>query len=89
MSEQLLTQLEEKIDNAIENIELLRLQIEELEEKNTLLQNENTTLKNRQFQWEQGLTKLLHKLDDDSEFTTQAEKNSVETFPNEETEALI
>ena len=34
MSEQLLTQLEEKIDNAIENIELLRLQIEELEEKN-------------------------------------------------------
>ncbi len=88
MSEQLLTQLEEKIDNAIENIELLRLQVEELEEKNAKLQNENATFKTRQSQWEQGLTKLLNKLDDIShESIVQVEKNKVE-YLEEEVEAL-
>lgn len=88
MSEQLLTQLEKKIDNAIENIELLRLQIEELEEKNAKLQDENATFKSRQSQWEQGLTKLLHKLDDANSTQGQAGKSQAE-YLEEAVDALV
>ena len=95
MSEHLLAQLEKKIENAIENIELLRLQVEELEEKNAKLQNENATLQNenatfksRQSEWEQGLTKLLNKLDDVNGATAQTEKRKTE-YLEEAVEALI
>lgn len=63
MSSELLQKLEEKIDNAVETIELLRLQAEELEEKNSRLNNENTALKNKQAAWEQNLATMLEKLD--------------------------
>lgn len=64
MSNPLLAQLENKIDDVIETIEIMRLQIEELEEKNAILESENTTFKSRQLEWEQSLTTLLNKLDD-------------------------
>jgi cell division protein ZapB len=63
MSVELLQRLEEKIDNAVETIELLRLQIEELEDKHAKLNNENSSLKNKHISWEQNLTVMLEKLD--------------------------
>jgi len=88
MSEKLLTQLEEKIDNAIENIELLQLQVEELEEKNAKLQSENEAFKSRQSQWEHGLTKLLNKLDDVNG-TAHTDKSKMEYLEEEAVEALV
>lgn len=64
MSNRLLEKLESKIDDVIETVEIMRLQIEELEEKNATLQAENAIFKSRQSEWEQGLTTLLNKLDD-------------------------
>ncbi len=64
MASRLLEQLDKRIDNAIETIEILRLQVEELETKNATLEEENQHLKSRQTQWEQGLNHLLGKLDD-------------------------
>lgn len=63
MSSDLLQKLEDKIDNAIETIELLRLQSEELEEKYSKLLNENAALKSKQAAWEHNLTTMLEKLD--------------------------
>lgn len=63
MSSELLQKLEGKIDNAIETIELLRLQAEELEEKHSKLLNENSSLRNKQAAWEQNLSNMLEKLD--------------------------
>ncbi len=63
MSNELLQKLEDKIDNALETIELLRLQNEELEEKYGKLLNENNTLKNKHAAWEQNLSNMLEKLD--------------------------
>lgn len=62
MSSELLQKLETKITNAIETIELLKLQIEELEEKNLKLSNENTSIKSKQASWEKNLNTMLDKL---------------------------
>ena len=63
MSNEILAKLEGKIDNALETIELLRLQIEELDEKNKTLQQENFMLKDKHNSWEKNLTLMLSKLD--------------------------
>lgn len=63
MSSELLQKLEDKIDNAIETIELLRLQTEELEDKHARLLSDNAALKNKQVAWEQNLSTMLEKLD--------------------------
>ena len=70
MSNELIKNLEVKIDNAIETIELLRLQVEELEEKNneliaktSLLQQENSSLTNCNEDWQKNVNNLLNKLD--------------------------
>jgi cell division protein ZapB len=63
MSSELLQKLDDKIDNAIETLELLRLQNEELETKNSRLHEEVATLKSKQAAWEQNLTTMLEKLD--------------------------
>ncbi len=63
MSNELLQKLEDKIDNVLETIELLRMQHEELEDKYEKLLNENTLIKNKQATWEQNLTNMLEKLD--------------------------
>jgi cell division protein ZapB len=62
MSSQLLEQLEVKVDETVETIEILRLQIEELEEKNTSLQDENNVLKDKHDSWEKTLHSMLEKL---------------------------
>jgi len=63
MSVELLQKLGKKIDNAIETIELLRLQVEELEEKKTKLHDEHVALINKHKAWEQNLTMMLDKLE--------------------------
>jgi cell division protein ZapB len=50
----LLFQFEQKVEHAIDLIELLRLQIEELEE-------ENMTLRGEQEQWRNDLVRLIDK----------------------------
>jgi len=62
MSSQLLQQLEAKVEQTVETIELLRLQIEELEQKNTKLQDDNNVLKDKHEVWEKTLYTMLHKL---------------------------
>lgn len=62
MSDSLLAQLEVKIDDMIETLEILQLQVSDLEEKNDNLKAENASLKARQSQWENGLSGLLSKL---------------------------
>lgn len=72
MSSDILQKLETKIDNAIETIELLRLQIEELESKNEKLILENSSIKERQAAWGENLNIMLNKLDSiDSETTIE------------------
>jgi FtsZ-binding cell division protein ZapB len=83
MSNHLLVQLEVKIDDMIETLEILRLQVSDLEEKNNALHTENAALKARQFQWEQGLTTLLNKLEDGNS-DPQAEINQAEAPEIEE-----
>ena len=56
MKSELLVQLEQKVANAVEVIELLRLQLEEIEE-------ENLTLKAEHERWRNDLTALLKRLD--------------------------
>lgn len=63
MSMQVLQQLESKIDQALETIELLRLQVEESEQNNGSLQAENVALKQKLSQWENNLSALLNKLE--------------------------
>lgn len=62
MSDQLLIKLEEKINDALDVIEGLRLQLEEANESNQMLKSENAALQKRQNQWEQSLSSLLKKL---------------------------
>lgn len=87
MSNQLFVQLEVKIDDMIETLEILRLQVSDLEEKNQILHTENTTLKGRQSEYEQGLTSLMRKLDHVSS-TTQG-SNRVEAFETEIEDATV
>lgn len=63
MSNALLLQLEVQLDDMIETLEILRLQVSDLEEKNNALQTESALLKTRQSEWEHGLSSLLKKLD--------------------------
>ena len=57
MSLELLNQLEQKVDHTIETIELLRLQIEELEEENTALKAEHE-------KWRHDLVDLITRFDE-------------------------
>jgi cell division protein ZapB len=56
MTADLLQKLEEKIANALDTIELMRLQIDALEQ-------ENTTLKGEQDKWRRDLKALLSRFD--------------------------
>lgn len=56
MSVDLLLQLEQKVAHAVEIIELLRLQIEELEEENTQLQAQHE-------EWRNALALLIKRFD--------------------------
>jgi FtsZ-binding cell division protein ZapB len=63
MSHPLLEKLAIKLDDVLETTEILRLQVDELEEKNKVLSEENALLRSRQSQWEYSLTTLLDKLE--------------------------
>jgi FtsZ-binding cell division protein ZapB len=56
MTSDLLLQLEQKVANAIEVIELLRLQVEELEGENMALKTEHDT-------WRKDLSALIKRFD--------------------------
>lgn len=91
MSQQILEQLEEKIDQAIEVIQLMRMQVEELEEKTATLQHEGTTLhrdnaalKNKQVLWEHSLSTLLNKLEGVTVASNKSALRSVEHTVSEE-----
>lgn len=88
MSSELLQKLEDKIDNALETIELLRLQQEESEEKYSKLLNENTLLKNKHAAWEQNLTTMLEKLDAIEPKAPVFKTNSTAPSHTEQEEAL-
>jgi cell division protein ZapB len=68
MSLELLNQLEQKVDHTIETIELLRLQIEELEEENTALKAEHE-------KWRHDLVDLISRFDEVD--TTPYEKTNL------------
>lgn len=56
MTTDLFLQLEQKVEYAVDTIELLRLQIEELEEENLALKAEHE-------KWRSDLTSLINRLD--------------------------
>ncbi|RKF13126.1 cell division protein ZapB [Alginatibacterium sediminis] len=64
MSFEVLEKLESKIHNAVESIELLRMEIDELKEQNSQLADENGQLKQSQQAWQERLSALLGKMDD-------------------------
>lgn len=70
MSLEILDQLESKIRQAVETIQLLQLEVEELKEKNTqvnaaneTLRNENEQLKAEHNNWQERLRSLLGQID--------------------------
>ena len=74
MIRDLLFQFEQKVESAVDLIELLRMQIEELEE-------ENNQLRSEQEKWREDLTGLLKRFDqiDTSTPTATSESHSEET----------
>ncbi|MCW4152496.1 cell division protein ZapB [Halomonas sp. 18H] len=57
MSNELFNQLEQKVSSAVEALELMKMEAEELRE-------ENTRLKQEREEWERRLSALLGKLDE-------------------------
>lgn len=70
MSAEILDQLESKIKQAVETIQLLQLEVEELKDKNQqaqqandALRGENEQLKAEQANWQERLRSLLGQID--------------------------
>lgn len=83
MNTDILAKLEQKIESAIETIELQKMQIEELENERHALEDLNNKLVSKQKLWENNLATMLDKLekiDETNEF--KIENNSVETLKN-------
>ncbi|MGJ7458460.1 cell division protein ZapB [Halomonas sp. MA07-2] len=57
MSNELFTRLEQKVTSAVEALELLKMEAEELREENTRLKQEHE-------EWERRLTGVLSKLEE-------------------------
>lgn len=75
MSNELLAKLEGSIDRAIEAIELMRMQIEELEDQQQSLSQENHLLLEKHQAWESTLSSMLQKL---SNVDTSNVNNTIE-----------
>ena len=87
MANDLLKKLEEKIDEAIETIELSRMEVSDLKEQ-------NEELENRYSDWETRLSSLIEKFEQlediengDVEVEVSAAMQSTEGEPEEEVEA--
>ncbi|AGH80410.1 hypothetical protein PCNPT3_02340 [Psychromonas sp. CNPT3] len=70
MTLDLLEKLESKINNAVDNIALLQMEVEDLKddkltlaEKNDVLQAENTKLTDEHLQWQSRLSALVGKIE--------------------------
>ncbi len=63
MSLEVLEQLEAKVQSAVDNISLLKMELDELKEQNTKLQNDNQQLRNEHSAWQDRLRALLGKMD--------------------------
>ena len=75
MYNELLNQLEKRIQEAVETIEMYRLEIAELKEKNSELENQHKV-------WEDKLSSLIQKF----ETLNQSEDSESEEFESEESE---
>ncbi|WP_026957623.1 MULTISPECIES: cell division protein ZapB [Aliagarivorans] len=64
MSFDVLEKLEAKVQAAVENIELLRMEIDELKEQNSQLSDENGRLLQEQQAWQERLRALLGRMED-------------------------
>ena len=87
MANDLLKKLEEKINEAIETIELSRMEVSDLKEQ-------NEELENRYSDWETRLSTLIEKFEEledsengDAEEEVSADMQSTEVEPEEEVEA--
>lgn len=82
MSADLFNKLEKKVQHAVEVIELLRLQIEELEEENLALKAEHE-------KWRSDLSSMIRRFDDidNLNIRTQDEPSQSELFNEEREEA--
>ena len=82
MTSNLFLQLEEKVEHAVETIELLRLQIEELEEENIALKAEHE-------KWRCDLSSLIGRLDNADLQSNQAEEYEEELISEAEEEDFV
>ncbi|GED23469.1 cell division protein ZapB [Halomonas halmophila] len=69
MSNELFNQLEQKVSSAVEALELMKMEAEELRE-------ENTRLKQEREEWERRLSALLGKFDDVDTGSSSAQASS-------------
>jgi cell division protein ZapB len=63
MSLEVLEQLEAKVQTAVDNIALLKMEMEELKTQNLRLKDENQQLRNDHQAWQERLRALLGKMD--------------------------
>ena len=63
MSLEVLEQLEAKVQAAVDNIALLKMELEELKTQNLRLKDENQQLRNDHQAWQDRLRALLGKMD--------------------------
>ncbi|BEU01564.1 cell division protein ZapB [Agarivorans sp. OAG1] len=64
MSFDVLEKLEAKVQVAVDSIELLRMEIDELKEQNSKLNDENGRLVQEQQAWQERLKALLGRIED-------------------------
>ncbi|GDY27669.1 cell division protein ZapB [Agarivorans sp. Toyoura001] len=64
MSFDVLEKLEAKVQVAVDSIELLRMEIDELKEQNSQLNDENGRLLQEQQAWQERLKALLGRIED-------------------------
>ena len=57
------TRLNRKVQSAVDNISLLKMELDDLKEQNTKLQDENHQLRNEHAAWQERLRALLGKMD--------------------------
>ncbi|QEM83883.1 cell division protein ZapB [Halomonas binhaiensis] len=73
MSMELFNQLEQKVTSAVEALELMKMEAEELRE-------ENARLKQEREEWERRLTTLLGKFDDAAEEASAQAAPATQSF---------